>query len=94
MRFLYVFVLMFLATFGLAMLIHLFSQALLKSAVRKIDVTIREEEGVEEFVEQARKAAFIGDINVIETENGGGRAVVLAKKYDNVHVVGKRGERI
>ena len=85
MKFLYVFLLMFLAIFGLAMLLHLFTKALLDGASRRFDVSVRDCDDIEEFVEQAGKSAFIGNINIIETDDTG-RAEALAEKYENVSV--------
>ncbi|MGN1120637.1 MAG: hypothetical protein ACI4Q4_09785 [Oscillospiraceae bacterium] len=93
MRFLYVFALMFLATFGLAMLVRCFADALLRSAVKRFDVTVLEDDGIDEFVGYALHSPYIARINIIETPSGGGRAAVLAKKYDNVHVVTNREQR-
>lgn len=90
MEFIYVFILMFISTFGLAMLLRLLADALIKGACRRFDVYVREDENIEEFIRYARKAPFIGSIEVIEKQSGS-RAAELAEKYDNVFVAEKRG---
>ena len=77
MEFLYVFALMFLSIFGLAMLIRLFFGA---------------EDGLDEFVRFAGKCSHIGKINIIlsggEPDNA---ARSLAKKFAEVNIIGGQG---
>lgn len=92
MEYLYVFVLMFLSIFGLTMLIKLFVQALLNGAQRRFDVYVRADEGVEEFVEYARRCSHIGDINLIVSGDERDKpAAYLAEKFAEVHIVGGQG---
>ncbi len=90
MGFIYVFLLMFFSIFGLAALIRLFTSALLGNSRRRFDVYVKTDEGVEEFVDYARRSSNIGEINLIlsggETDK---QAVLLAEKYTDVHTVGK-----
>lgn len=90
MEFIYVFALMFFSIFGLAALIRIFAGALFRSSRRRFDVYVRSDEGVEEFVDYARKSPNIGEINLIlsggETDK---QAALLAEKYADVHTVGK-----
>lgn len=87
MRFLYVFVLMFLSIFGLAVLLKVLFGALFDGGTRKIDIFVRDQEGIEEFLEYAQKAAFIGRITVI-TDKRGSELERLAEKYAGVGFVG------
>ncbi len=91
MDFIYVFLLMFFSIFGLAALIKLFAGALFRSSRRRFDVYVRTDEGVEEFVDYARKSPNIGEINLIlsggETDE---EAALLAEKYADVHTVGSK----
>lgn len=88
MRFLYVFALMFLSIFGLAVLLKILFSALLDSSSRKFRVYVRDEEGIEEFLDNARKAAFIGKIVVI-TDKKGDELRALCEKYADVGFVGE-----
>ena len=69
MQFLYVFGLMFISIFGLAMLLHLFIKALLDGAAREFDVYVKNDENIEEFIENAEKSAFIGKIYIIADDS-------------------------
>lgn len=88
MRFLYVFVLMFLSIFGLAVLLKVLFHALFDSSVRKTDIFVRDGEGLEEFLEIARRSAFIGRITVI-TDKKGSELKALCEKYADVGFVGE-----
>lgn len=70
MQFLYVFGLMFISIFGLAVLLHLLAKALLDGATREFDVYVRDDENIEEFIGRAGKAPFIGKIYIIADESG------------------------
>lgn len=87
MRFLYVFALMFLSIFGLAVLLKILFNALLDSSTRKFRVFVRDEEGIEEFLDNARKAAFIGRVIVI-TDKKGDELRALCEKYADVGFIG------
>jgi hypothetical protein len=88
MEYLYVFLLMFLGIFGLAMLIKLFADALMKSACRRFDVYVKSDEGLEEFVDYARKSEHIGEINLIVSNRAEQEktAKILEEKYADVHI--------
>lgn len=88
MRFLYVFVLMFLSIFGLAVLLKVLFHALFDSSARKMDIFVRDGEGIEEFLENARRSAFIGRITVI-TDKKGSELEALCEKYADVGFVGE-----
>lgn len=68
MQFLYIFGLMFISIFGLAMLLHLLAKALLDGASREFDVYVRNDENIEEFIENAEKSPFIGKVYIIADE--------------------------
>lgn len=85
MEFLYVYGLMFLAIFGAAMLAELFWKALFKSSLSSVDVYVKPSEELSEFVVQARKSGFVGEINIVGGEENE-QARALAEKYDNVHI--------
>lgn len=65
MQFLYVFGLMFISIFGLATLLHLLAKALLDSASREFDVYVKNDENIDEFLENAKKSPFIGKVYII-----------------------------
>ena len=88
MRFLYVFVLMFLSIFGLAVLLKILFSALLDSSSRKFPIYVRDDEGIEEFLENARKAAFIGRVIVI-TDKKGDELRSLSEKFADVGFIGE-----
>lgn len=70
MQFLYVFGLMFISIFGLAMLLHLLAKALIDGATREFDVYVRDDENIEEFIGRAGKVPFIGNVYIIADEDG------------------------
>ncbi len=70
MQFLYVFALMFISIFGLAMLLHLLARALLDSAAREFDVYVGDDENIEEFLDMARRSPHIGKVYVINDKDG------------------------
>ncbi|MCM1166366.1 MAG: hypothetical protein NC299_05045 [Lachnospiraceae bacterium] len=65
MQFLYVFGLMFISIFGLAALLHSLAKALLDGASREFDVYVKNEEDIDDFIENARHSPFIGKIYII-----------------------------
>ena len=87
MRFLYVFAMMFLSIFGLAVLLKILVGALLDSSSRKFRVYVRDEEGIEEFLDRARKAAFIDRVIVI-TDKSGEELREISEKYADVGFIG------
>ena len=88
MQFLYVFALMFLSIFGLAVLIHLLVRALTDGSSRKFDIYVREDENIEEFLENIGKNPNIGRVCVIVNKNNDGGLERLAEKYADVKIIG------
>lgn len=81
-EFLYAFVLMFLAIFGLAMLIKALAWALLRQRGGRFEVYIKSDADAEDFVEYARQMGHIKQVNIMLT--GGecdDNARLLAQKY-------------
>lgn len=70
MQFLYVFALMFISIFGLAMLLHLLAKALLDGASREFDVYVGDDENIEEFLDKAKRSPYIGRVYVISDKDG------------------------
>ncbi len=70
MQFLYVFALMFISIFGLAMLLHLLVKALLDGASREFDVYVGDDEDIEEFLDKAQRSPYIGKVYVINDKDG------------------------
>lgn len=89
MRFLYVFTMMFLNIFGLAVLLKVLFGALLDGSSRKFEVFVKDQEGIEEFLEKARRSAFVGKVIVI-TDKSGGELRRLAEKYADVDLSAQR----
>lgn len=87
MRFLYVFTMMFLCIFGLVVLLKVLFGALLDGSSRKFEVFVKDQEDIEEFLDKARKSAFIGKVIVI-TDKSGGELSLLAEKYADVGFIG------
>ena len=88
MRFLYVFALMFLSIFGLTVLLKILFSALLDGSSRKFRVYVRDEEGIEEFLNNARKAAFIGRV-IVRTNKKGDELRSLSEKFADVGFIGE-----
>lgn len=90
MQFLYVFALMFLAIFGLAVLVKLFVKALLDGASRKFEIYVRNDENIEELLINLRRNPNIGRVCIIV--NGScGDLKALEQKYDDIRIVGDVG---
>lgn len=87
MQFLYVFSLMFLSIFGLAVLIHLFVRALTDGASRKFEIFVKEDENIEELLSNIDRNPNIGRVCVIVNKNGG-NFEKTAEKYSDVRIVG------
>lgn len=83
MRFLYVFAMMFLSIFGLVVLLKVLFGALLDGSRRKFEVYVRDREDIEEFLESARKSAFIEKVIVItdKTDKSVGELRRITEKY-------------
>ena len=88
MQFLYVFVLMFLSIFGLAVLVHFLFRALLDNSSRKFEIYVREDENIEELLENIGKNPNIGRVCVIVNKDSRGLER-LAEKYADVRIVGQ-----
>lgn len=65
LQFLYAFAMMFLSIFGLVVLLKVLFCALLDGSRRKFEVYVRDREDIEEFLESARKSAFIERVIII-----------------------------
>ena len=87
MQFLYVFSLMFLSIFGLAVLIHSLFRALMDGSSRKFEIYIRDNENIEEFLANIEKNPNIGRVCVIVDKNAEG-IERLAEKYSDVKIIG------
>ncbi len=88
MRFLYIFAMMFLSIFGLIVLLKLLFSALLDGSSRRFEVFVKDQENIEEFLDSARKSAFIGRVIVI-TDKSGEQLRSLSEKYVDVGFVGE-----
>lgn len=71
LEFLYVFAMMFLLIFGFVVLLKILFGALLDSSRRKFEIYIKDREDIEEFLESAKKSAFIERVIVISDKTGG-----------------------
>lgn len=69
MQFLYVFLLMFLSIFGLAMLIKSAAESFLAGCVREHDIYVRSCEGIGDFVIFARRCPHIGRVIILAAGN-------------------------
>lgn len=86
MRFIYVFALMFLSIFGLAVLVKLFFGALADGASRKFEIYVRENDDIEELLRNLRRNPNIGRVCVVvNTEYS--CLDELEDKYDDVKIV-------
>lgn len=82
LEFLYVFAMMFLSIFGLVVLLKVLFSALLDSSRRKFEVYIRDREDIEEFLESAKKSAFIEKVIVITEKTDKSEALrKITEKY-------------
>lgn len=86
MQFLYVFSMMFLSIFGLVVLLKVLYSALFDGCTRKFEVYVKDCENIDEFLENARKSAFIGQITVI-TEKSETDLKSLSEKYEDVRFI-------
>ena len=78
---------MFLSIFGLAVLVHFLFRALLDSSSRKFDIYVREDENIEELLENIGKNPNIGRVCIIVNKDGRGLER-LTEKYADVKIVG------
>ncbi len=86
MQFLYVFLLMFLSIFGLAVLVRLAVGAILSGCVREYDIYVRSGEGIEEFVRFARGCPHIGRVVILAAGNEWDSvSEQLSGQYGNVY---------
>lgn len=88
MQFLYVFSLMFLSIFGLAVLMKLLAYALMSRGMRRHDVYVRSGEDIGGFVEHMRRSPGVSRVVILSS---GGEydeeAQRLAQKYGNVYFI-------
>lgn len=68
MRWLYMFAVIFLMIFGMASLVHVLVRALLDGGSRKYDIYVKDDEFIDDFIENARKSSFIGRIYIIKKD--------------------------
>lgn len=87
MQFLYVFSLMFLSIFGLAVLIHSLFKALSDSSSRKFEIYVKQDENIVELLENLGKNPNIGRVCVIVNKDSRGMEK-LTEKYADVIIVG------
>lgn len=85
MEFLYVFLLMFLLIFGLAVLVKLIAWAVLSGGAVKHDVFVRSGEDLEGFVSSVRKDPHVRRVVILAAGNKWDEdAKRLAERYGNV----------
>lgn len=85
MEFLYVFAIMFLMIFGLAVLVKLIAWAVLTRGAVKHDVFVRSGEDIDGFVESARRNPHVRRVVILAAGNEWDEdARRLAGKYGNV----------
>ena len=87
MQFLYVFSLMFLSIFGLAVLIHLLIGALTEGSSKKFEIYVRNDENIEELLKNLGKNPNIGRVCIIVNKDDGSLER-LSEKYGDVKVIG------
>lgn len=90
MQFVYIFSLMFLSIFGLAVLIKLVAWTLLTRGVCRHDVYVRCGEDISGFVESVRKDPHVSRVVILSAGNEWDKdAEQLAARYGNVHFIKK-----
>ena len=88
MQFLYVFSLMFLSIFGLAVLVKLAAYAVMTRGMRRHDVYVRSGEDIGGFVEHMRRDPRVARVVVLSAGNDSDKeAQLLAEKYGNVFFI-------
>lgn len=92
MQFLYVFALMFLSIFGLAVLVRLFTKALVDGSSRKFEIYVHSDENIEELLRNLDNNPNIGQVYVIV--NGCRDNISeLEDKFENVKIVEDKDQR-
>lgn len=86
MQFLYVFALMFLSIFGLAVLVRLFTKALLDGSSRKFEIYVKSDENIEELLMNIDNNPNIGRVYII-VNGGSGDLSELEEKYSDVKIM-------
>ena len=86
MQFLYVFALMFLSIFGLAVLVRLFTKALIDGSSRKFEIYVRNDDNIEELLKNLDNNPNIGQVYVIVNEFRGDVSE-LEDKFENVKIL-------
>ena len=87
MQFLYVFALMFISIFGLFTLLHLLWKALLDGSSRKFDIYVKNDENIEELLENIDRNPNIGRVCIITDKPEG--IARLSEKYSDVKIIKK-----
>ncbi len=86
MQFIYVFSLMFLSIFGLAVLIKLIAWAILSKGAHRHDVYVRSGEDIGGFVESVRRDPHVARVVILSAGNDWDKeSRRLAERYSNVH---------
>ena len=89
MQFLYVFSLMFLSIFGLAVLVKLAAYAVMTSGMRRHDVYVRSG-----FVEHVRRSPGVNRVVILSSgDENDEEARRLAQKYSNVYFINDTTKR-
>lgn len=89
MEFAYVFSVIFLSVFGLAMLLGILFKTLLAGSRSMFDITVdigSDVGGADEFVRIARKSGCAGVITLVVNEDAQTGAEIIARKYEAVRV--------
>lgn len=86
MQFLYVFALMFLSIFGLAVLVRLFTKALLDGSSRKFEIYVKSDENIEELLMNIDNNPNIGRVYIIVNGSSGDLSQ-LEEKYSDVKIM-------
>lgn len=86
MQFLYVFALMFLSIFGLAVLVRLFTKALLDGSSRKFEIYVKSDENIEELLMNIDNNPNIGRVYIIVNGSSGDLSQ-LEEKYNDVKIM-------
>ena len=89
MEYAYIFSVIFLSMFGLAMLLGVLFKTLLAGSRSMFDITVdigSDISGADEFVRFARKSGFAGVITLIVNEDSEKGAEIIARKYEAVRV--------
>lgn len=94
MQFLYVFSLMFLSIFGLAVLVKLAEYAVMTRGMRRHDVYVRSGEDISGFVEHVRRSPGVNRVVILSSgDENDEEARRLAQKYSNVYFINDTTKR-